>query len=266
MESADSGGQVAPAIQGLVDRTRIEPQVLVPFELTPTPDVPAPQIQVARLELPPRGQWRPPVGPCQDVLTLVREGELLAVGVGVAPPEAPSTLYRGDAVRFASPSDGVLLNLTDQPARAVVAFVRAEGSALCRPETSAASDPFLRPLRTTSVRTTEPLVTLGGALRVHVLLDEAGVGARFGGMSVLRGRPGLRLPSHRHNSSAEILMVERGEGVLRLGDRAVQVRPGVALYIPAGTLHSFEGRGSEPFEAIQVYTPSGPEQRYRATD
>ncbi len=98
----------------------------------------------------------------EDVLTLVREGELLAVGTGVAPPEAPSTLYRGDAVRFASPSDGLLLNLTDRPTRAVVAFVRGGESVACRTTAPAPSDPFVRPLRTTSVRTTEPLVTLGG--------------------------------------------------------------------------------------------------------
>ncbi len=92
------------------------------------------------------------------------------------------------------------------------------------------------------------------------------MGARFGGMSVLRGEVGLRVPSHRHNTSAEILMVEGGEGILTLGDRSVSVRPGTALYIPAGVIHSFEGRGPEPFRAIQVYTPSGPEQRFRARD
>jgi len=48
-----------------------------------------------------------------------------------------------------------------------------------------------------------------------------------------------------------------------VGERALRVRPGVAVYVPEGELHSYRGEGDQPLRAIQVYTPSGPEQRYR---
>ena len=80
---------------------------------------------------------------------------------------------------------------------------------------------------------------------------------------MLEGTPDLVVPQHRHPGSAELLFVEDGSGVLEVGDRRVAVRPGVALYVPEGVLHRYEGDGSRPLRAIQVYSPSGPEQRFR---
>ncbi|HBQ11094.1 MAG TPA: cupin domain-containing protein, partial [Myxococcales bacterium] len=97
----------------------------------------------------------------------------------------------------------------------------------------------------------------------HILLDADGVGARHGGLSVLEGDADLVVPSQRHAESAEILLIESGSGVMRVGERAIRVRPGAALYVPPGVSHSLEGDGAAPFRAIQVYTPSGPEQRFR---
>lgn len=250
--------QVAPAIGGIADPTRIEPQALVPVRLEPAPEEPV-HARLARLDLPPGGSWRPPVQACEDVLVLVREGELRAVGSGIAPPEAPSTLYGGDAVRFGPEGDGLMQNLADRRARTVVAFVRAdEGEACAEPSRT---DPLVEPNRLASVRTTRPLSD--GPLRVRILLDADGAGARHGGLSVLEAEPGLRMPQHRHAEAAEILFIERGDGVLHVGERAVRVRPDAAIYIPAGVLHSYEDAGTAPFSAIQVFTPSGPEQGYR---
>jgi len=257
---ADEAVEVAPAIRGIVGPSRIEPQVLHPVELTPAPADPQ-RVRVARLDLPAGGAYRPPAEPCLDVLMLVREGELRAVGSGIAPPEAPSTLYAGDAVRFGPEGDGLLQNLGDTRARTVVAFVRgADGR--CGPP-SRSADPLVSPIRTASVRTTAPLDALDGALRVRILLDGDGQGARYGGLSVLDGEPTLVVPQHRHPEAAEILLIESGQGVLRVGERALRVRPGVAVYVPEGELHSYRGEGDQPLRAIQVYTPSGPEQRYR---
>lgn len=249
----------APAIRDALDRTRIEPQVLVPLALEPRPARGA-AVRLARLELGPGGSFRPASTPCEDVLVLVREGELRAVGSGVAPPQAPATLYAGDAVRFGPEGDGALSNTSDQPARTIVAFARAEDPAAC--EAPREVDPLVGPLRVASVRTAPELAALGGALRVRVLLDADGAGGH-GGLSVLEGDPGLVVPAHRHADADEILYVERGAGVLRIGERALRVRPGSAVYIEQGTLHSYEGAGDEPLHAIQVYTPAGPEQRYR---
>lgn len=262
---------VAPALRTIVDPTRIEPQALVPIELSPRPTEPV-NLRIARLAIEPGGSFRPPAGPCQDVLLLVRDGELRAVGSGIAPPEAPSTLYAGDAIRFGPEGDGLVQNLGDQQASTVVAFVRPEGAgepsvmspggAGCPTERS--TDPLVDGIRSASIRTTAAHEALGGKLRVRVLLDEQSVGARYGGLSVLEGDPDLVLSQHRHLEADEVLFIEEGGGVFRVGEHAFRIRAGAAIFIPQGTLHSFEGDGSTPLRAIEVYTPSGPEQRHRA--
>ncbi len=51
---------------------------------------------------------------------------------------------------------------------------------------------------------------------------------------------------------------------MTLGDAAITVEKGMALRIPAGVAHSFTVGGEEPMEIVQVYSPGGPEQRFRA--
>ena len=269
IDEAGAMEEVAPAIRGVVGGTHLEPQVITPLDFEPRP-VEA-RARLASLTLRPGGSFRPPAGACQDVLLLVRSGELRGVGTGIAPPEAPATLDAGDAVRFGVEGDGLVQNLSEHPARTVVAYVRAAGRgepSLSDPGPTGcghedAREARVRPLRATSVRTTPPLPALGGKLRVRILLDEEGAGARHGGLSVLEGDADVVVPSHRHPESAEILLIESGSGVMRVGERLIRVRPGAALYVPPGVLHSLEGDGGAPLRAIQVYTPSGPEQRFR---
>lgn len=273
--AVDEGGaamaeEIAPALRMLVEPTRIEPQALVPMRYAPRPSEPV-RVWIAQLTLRRQASFRPPAGPCQDVLLFVREGELRAVGSGIAPPEAPSTLYAGDAVRFGPEGDGLVQNMSDRQASTVVAFVRPEGAG--EPSTSSAGgagcpaprsdDPLVSGIRSASVRTTPSNEVLGGRLRVHILLDEDGAGATYGGLSVLEGDPDLVVPRHRHPDAAEILFIEEGAGVFHIGEISIRVRAGTALYVPRGELHGFEGDGTTPLRAIQVYTPSGPEQRFR---
>ncbi|HJL14150.1 MAG TPA: cupin domain-containing protein [Sandaracinaceae bacterium LLY-WYZ-13_1] len=270
-EATGADDAVRPAIRGVIDGRSLEPRVIEPVAYDNRPAVPV-RVRMARLTLGPNASFRPPTGACQDVLLLVRSGELRAVGAGIAPPEAPATLYAGDAVRFGPEGDALVQNLGEQTARTVVAFVRdrdagppsvtdpgsAEG---CRaPPTG---DPLVRPIRSTSVRTTAPQRALEGKLRVRILLDADGAGARHGGLSVLEGDPDLVVPEHRHAEAAEILLVEDGSGVMQIGEQRYRVRPGAALYVPPGVLHAYEGDGERGLRAIQVYSPSGPEQRFR---
>lgn len=262
---------IAPVIGGIIEPSRLEPRVLTPIALSPQPAVPA-RVLLAHLALGPGEAFRPPSGPCQDVLVLVREGELRAVGTGIAPPQAPGTIYAGDAVRFGPEGDGLLQNVGDTAVRTIVAYTRpdappslegapAEGEGC---DAAGDRDPRFLPIRSASVRSTPAHPAYGGALRVHILLDEDGAGARYGGVSVLEGDPSLTIPEHRHEDAAEILYVEDGSGVARVGERELAVRPGAALYIPPGELHDLRSDGTRPFRAIQVHTPSGPEQRFRA--
>jgi putative monooxygenase len=102
----------------------------------------------------------------------------------------------------------------------------------------------------------------GGA---RILLDEATVpGLKEAAMTELVMLPGAAVPEHVHDRSAELLYILSGRGTMTLGDQTLQVKPGMAIYIPPGTKHSFRLETRvEPLRALQVYTPGGPEQRFK---
>jgi putative monooxygenase len=259
---------------------RVDPDVAVPrpepgpwreHEWAIAPAVP-PRVLLATLELPPGDAFRPPATACQDVILYVREGQLEAIGTGIATADAPVTLYPGDAVRFGPEGDGTAVNVGSSSARTVMAVARRADAGPARipaPEgdacsvAAAARDPLLRPNRVGSTATTPPLSAAGGRLEVRILLDPESSGAENGALSILDGAPDLVVPEHVHASSAEVLLVEEGDGTMRLGDREVPVRAGSAIYVPPGMLHSFRGAGTARLRAIQIYAPAGPEQRFR---
>ena len=235
---------------------------------------------LAMLDLPPGHAFHPPASSCQDVLVLVREGLVEASGSGIAPPGAPATLYRDDAMRFGPEGDGLIVNPpgSTRRVRTLVAIARRQGTgaatwsppwndtATC-PISSASADPRVRTIRLASAATTPVLSAGGGHLQVRILLDEDGVGARHGGLALLAGDTSTRVPEHVHETSAEILWIEDGTGTMTLGAgaaaRTLRVEPGLAIYVPAGTPHSFTSDGDRPLRAVQVYAPAGPEQRFR---
>jgi quercetin dioxygenase-like cupin family protein len=62
--------------------------------------------------------------------------------------------------------------------------------------------------------------------------------------------PGGRIPAHRHDTIEHEQVVVRGEMTIGLGDAAHTVRAGDAIFIPAGTAHWYENRGSEEVEFL----------------
>jgi len=101
-------------------------------------------------------------------------------------------------------------------------------------------------------------------MTVQIMLDTEGHGAENAGLAVLEGTPTVSVPSHTHDGSAEILLVDEGSGTLTLGEREIPVSAGARLYIPQGVPHSYASDGTSRLRAIQLYAPSGPEQRFRA--
>lgn len=248
----------------------VEPLPWEPLDPAPMPAGPR-RVLLATMEVPPGRSIFPPVSSCQDVLVYVQQGSLEAMGTGVGSTDAPTTLYAGDAARFGAEGDGRLTNRTGDPARALVIIARAADAGaplytapvdvgLCvRDE---ASDPLVRTMRLASTATT-PALSVGDALTVRILLDVDGHAAEHAGLALLEGTAAFTAAPHSHAASDEVLFVEEGDGLLHLGSAVVPVHDGAVLYIPAGVEHSFEPSGTSPFRAIQVYAPSGPEQRFR---
>ncbi len=64
--------------------------------------------------------------------------------------------------------------------------------------------------------------------------------------------PGGRIPSHSHESIEHEQVVIRGEMVIGLNDETHTVRAGDAIFIPAGTAHWYENKGTKEVEFLCV--------------
>jgi mannose-6-phosphate isomerase-like protein (cupin superfamily) len=58
-------------------------------------------------------------------------------------------------------------------------------------------------------------------------------------------RPGERHLVHHHKTAAEFYYVVSGRGRFTLGDRQVEGRPGLTLYIPPGVKHAIDNDGDD---------------------
>lgn len=81
-------------------------------------------------------------------------------------------------------------------------------------------------------------------------------------------RAGGEVAEHVHENAWEFLAILSGEGDVRfsLPQNAAMgrtLRPGSILAIPRDIPHSFKARDGAPVVAIQLYTPPGPEQRFK---
>jgi len=76
-------------------------------------------------------------------------------------------------------------------------------------------------------------------------------------------RPGAIVPQHSHEVSDEYITFEKGEGEITIGSDTYFVKDGDSFYIPKGTQHSYVNRGTKEAKFYQVYSPAGPEQRFK---
>jgi len=67
--------------------------------------------------------------------------------------------------------------------------------------------------------------------------------------------PGSAPPSHTHETQEEVVFVLTGRGTLNASGEVVDLMPGVAGYIPAGTEHWIVTTGDEPLEFITIFSP-----------
>lgn len=62
-------------------------------------------------------------------------------------------------------------------------------------------------------------------------------------------QPGGGIPSHTNTVEHEQYVL-RGRAAMTIGDQPVEVKGGDVVFIPAGTPHSYQVIGSEPFEFL----------------
>lgn len=99
--------------------------------------------------------------------------------------------------------------------------------------------------------------------QVRLLLDAVSFGkAPPASLAELSFPPGAGVPPHQHEGSDELIYIVAGSAVMTAGAAGeVVVGPGDVILIPRGTSHHL--RVTQRLQAVQSYTPSGPEARFR---
>jgi quercetin dioxygenase-like cupin family protein len=99
---------------------------------------------------------------------------------------------------------------------------------------------------------------IGDKGAAKLLLD--GVGAHLA-VDVLTAEPGAVIPAHKHANQDEELYLLSGRAKTTVAKEPLDIAAGDAVRIPAGAVHTVEV--ADKLEAIQVYAPGGPEQRFK---
>jgi quercetin dioxygenase-like cupin family protein len=106
------------------------------------------------------------------------------------------------------------------------------------------------------------LTIADGKGKVKILFDAESAGDAQAYVGQLTAQAGMAVPEHQHAKEAEILWIISGKGEMTFdGGAPFPVEAGMAIHIPAGTKHSF--KSDSGLSAVQFYTPSGPEQRFK---
>jgi mannose-6-phosphate isomerase-like protein (cupin superfamily) len=72
---------------------------------------------------------------------------------------------------------------------------------------------------------------------------------------------GVTVPEHVHQNETEMLYVLAGSGTMTVAGVQLAVGPTSVVQVPPATKHSFTA--SADVRALQIYTPAGPEQRFK---
>lgn len=217
------------------------------------------------------------VFPRDEVVELL--GVVLDGGLDLTPMEtAPNAVPVGARwSAFRAPGGGVILSGAGRKAARVALVVVAKesgaglGAHLDQRDKPGAPPSWnwkTRPgkIETFSFADKPDLAWAGGAYHARLGLDGASKPAAA--LDLLRMSASAGVAEHVHEREWEILAMLEGEGALVRksadhGDERIPGRAGSLFSVPPSQKHAWKPSGKAPFLAIQVYTPPGPEQRYK---
>jgi mannose-6-phosphate isomerase-like protein (cupin superfamily) len=115
------------------------------------------------------------------------------------------------------------------------------------------------PLAQVSLADAKDLTWGGGAF--HVRLAFGGETPIAAGLGTLLMSPDAGVKEHAHDSWEHIAILQ-GAGTMKVAGKDWEVKDGSVFDLAPGDKHSFAPAGTEPLLAVQMYTPSGAEQRF----
>ena len=109
-----------------------------------------------------------------------------------------------------------------------------------------------------SAKETTDLTWAAGKMHASILVDDAKYPASLG---LLSGTSPVA--EHAHDTSWEILYAEAAVGSFVLGGVETQLGPAQFVFVPPGVKHAWRPTAGSSLRAIQMYSPPGPEQRFK---
>lgn len=212
--------------------------------------------------------WLEELAP-DSTLTLPRHHEVELVAVALA----GSALVSGDdggAIELSTwgtlraPGLGVILRAGKDGAKLVMGLAVKNGTLASAMERM--KKPFEvrwkkrpAPLAHAALGSAKDLSWGGGAF--HARLAFGGEPPIPASLEVLMTSPTAEIKEHDH-TAWEHIAVLGGEGTMKLAGGDHAVKPGSVFDIPPGQKHAFSPSGKSGLLVVQMYTPSGPEQRF----
>ncbi len=200
--------------------------------------------------------WVVPKNAALTVYGFMLDGEVSVMADDIK--EKQKRCWRLDA--FRAPGGGVNV-YAKEPTRIIVG-VAVTGDQKSVSEALQKPAPWAK--RSSPVESIElgkkPVLTWGdGAYHARIGFEEAGSPS----LTLILMSKNAPVAEHVHGGEWEMLAILDGEGELTRKDGNVKVAPGAFVAIPAGVSHGYRPAGNAPTFAVQMYTPSGPEQRFK---
>jgi quercetin dioxygenase-like cupin family protein len=196
-----------------------------------------------------------------DVVALVLSGSVAVRGDEGGDPK---TMGAWSVMR--APGAGVVLTTSGEDATLILAVASGAGSlidALGRAKKTPAKIGWTKralPLETRELGKAELLGWGKGRFAARIAFG--GDQPERIGVSLLMAAPGAAIPEHDHASSWEHLAILQGAGETALGETRRPVTAGDVLHVPKALRHSLGVGKDSRLVALQIYAPSGPEQRF----
>jgi quercetin dioxygenase-like cupin family protein len=97
---------------------------------------------------------------------------------------------------------------------------------------------------------------------VTIFAEKATTKQELVAASIVNLPNGTAIPEHVHAKETELLYILSGSGSMTVNGIPLAVTPTTVVQVPANTKHAFTA--SADVRAVQLYTPAGPEQRFKA--
>jgi hypothetical protein len=97
--------------------------------------------------------------------------------------------------------------------------------------------------------------------KMHAHLDVEAAVSPFAYVGRLEGD--APVAEHQHDGVWEVLAAVEGEGTFTLGSKPYRLKDEQIVVVPPGVKHAFSPAPGSHLRAVQLYSPPGPEQRFR---